>query len=63
MCASCYKDSTQTKEEVDAIVEDLWDKAQKAVGKELKDSAPFRAQVRSKAKEVIPQLFLWTKYA
>ncbi len=28
MCADCYKDSTLTKEEVDAIADDLWDKAQ-----------------------------------
>jgi hypothetical protein len=62
MCAECYKDSTQTKGQVVAIAEDLWDKAQKAVRKELQESAALRAQVRSKAKEVIPQLFPWTKY-
>lgn len=63
MCAYCHKDSTLTEKEIDAVAEDLWGKAQKAVGKELRDSSFLRTQIQSKTKEVIPKLFPWTKYA
>lgn len=63
MCADCYKDSTLTENEIDTEAEDLWSKAQNAVGNELKNSMSLRVQVRTKAKHIIPLLFPWTKYA
>jgi len=44
-------------------VERTWKDAQKDVRKELNDSQRLRIQIRDRAKDIIPQLFPWTKYA
>jgi hypothetical protein len=61
MCANYYKDSGLDQKQIEAIANDMWGKAQKAVGKDL-ESVRFRVQVHYKAKEITPQLFPWTKY-
>jgi hypothetical protein len=58
-CDDCYggADADQLMD-----VEGMWKRAQNTVRDELNNSLRLRLQVQSRANEISPQLFPWTKY-
>lgn len=60
MCDSWY-DGADADQFMD--VEEKWTTAQTTIREELNKSVLLRMQVKSRANEIIPQLFPWMKYA